>query len=139
MTKALNGRCLCGAVKFQATPQGAEMTVCHCVMCRRWSGGTFTAIDCTGALKIEDASALGVYRSSEWGERCFCKQCGSSLFWRMQDGSHISVAAQAFDDPAQFAFTTEIFIDEKPANYAFANQTKKLTGAEVFEAFAPKS
>ena len=136
-TKPMSGHCLCGAIRFHATPKNLEMGACHCAMCRRWSGGVFMAVDCSGALKIEDESALGVYKSSQWGERCFCKTCGSSLFWRMQDGSHISVAVQAFDDAARFAFTSEIFIDEKPATYAFANSTKTMTGAEVFAAFAP--
>jgi hypothetical protein len=33
--------------------------------------------------------------------------------------------------------TSQIFIDEKPAYYTFANQTKTMTGAEVFAMFAP--
>ena len=50
----------------------------------------------------------------------------------MRDGSNIAVAAPAFDDPEGFEFTSEIFIDEKPANYEFANDTKKQTAAELF-------
>ena len=34
--------------------------------------------------------------------------------------------------------TSQIFIDEKPAYYDFANKTKNMTGAEVFAAFAPR-
>lgn len=49
------------------------------------------------------------------------------------------VAAQAFDDPGQFAFNSEIFIDENPGNYAFSNQTKKLTGAEFIAQFTQQS
>ncbi len=33
--------------------------------------------------------------------------------------------------------TSQIFIDEKPAYYDFANKTHNMTGAEVFAAFAP--
>lgn len=126
------GQCLCGAVKFTATPSKDEMGVCHCAMCRRWTGGVFTAVSCGDSVKIEDETSLGVYVSSDWGERCFCKQCGSTLFWRMRDGSNVAVAAQAFDEPGSFAFTSEIFIDEKPSNYEFANNTKQQTGAELF-------
>ena len=36
-----------------------------------------------------------------------------------------------------YAFTSQIFIDEKPAYYDFANKTHNMTGAEVFAAFAP--
>ncbi len=130
----LSGRCLCGAVRFTATPTVMEMGVCHCGMCRRWAGGAFTAVSCGKSVLIDGEGHLGVYTSSDWGERCFCKICGSTLFWRMRDGTNTAVSAQAFDDPASFAFTEEIFIDEKPANYAFANDTKEMTGAEMFAA-----
>lgn len=138
-SKPLKGHCLCGAVKFEAVPTGPTMGVCHCSMCRRWSGGVFMAVDCGASLKIEDESAVGVYHSSDWGDRCFCKTCGSTLFWRLRQGAHDVVAAQAFDDPGQFAFTSEIFVDDKPGNYAFANHTAKMTGAEFLATFAPPS
>lgn len=134
MAQALKGQCLCGAVTFEAAPEKLEMGACHCSMCRRWSGGVFLAVEC-GVLKIADESQLGVYKSSEWGERCFCKACGSTLFWRMQDGSHAAVSVQAFDDPGAFALVSEIFSDEQPASYAFANATKRMTGAETIAAF----
>lgn len=133
---ALSGRCLCGAVTFTAAPEAMEMGVCHCSMCRRWAGGPFTAVSCGKSVEIDGESQLGVYTSSNWGERCFCKTCGSTLFWRMRDGTNTAVSAQAFDDPASFAFVEEVFIDEKPANYAFANDTKKLTGTEMFAVLA---
>ena len=138
-TKALSGHCLCGAVTFTATPAQMTMGVCHCSMCRRWSGGTFMAVDCRKSLKVETPAALGVYTSSDWGERCFCKTCGTTLFWRMRDGSHQVVAAQAFDDPGQFKFVSEIFIDENPGNYAFSNETKRMTGPEFLASLAPKA
>ena len=96
------------------------------------------AVDCSRGFEIEDDRNVGVYHSSQWGERGFCKRCGSTLFWRMRDGSSVHVAAQAFDDPGAFDLTLEIFIDEKPANYSFANATKKLTGEEVMAMFEPK-
>ncbi|MET0181361.1 MAG: GFA family protein [Caulobacterales bacterium] len=131
----LSGQCLCGAVKFTAQPAAMEMGVCHCSMCRRWSGGAFTVVECD-AVKIDDEGQFGVYKSSDWGERCFCKTCGSTLMWRMQNGEgHAAISAQAFDDPGRFAFVNEIFVDEQPANYAFANKTKRMTGAEFLAAF----
>lgn len=96
------------------------------------------AVGCGQSVELDGEDALGVYRSSDYGERVFCSKCGSTLFWRMADGSHTSVSAQAFDDPSVFDFTTEIFVDEQPANYAFANKTRKMTGPEVFAYFAKK-
>jgi hypothetical protein len=126
----LSGHCLCGAARFVATPAKMEMDACHCSMCRRWGGGPAMTVFCND-VQFEDERAVGVYLSSEWAERGFCKTCGSNLFWRTHDRKMFTVSAQAFDDPGQFPFTVEIYIDQKPANYAFANDTKKMTGAEV--------
>jgi hypothetical protein len=137
MTSPLSGHCLCGAVTFTATPERMEMGICHCAMCRRWTGGAFMAVTCED-VRVADESQFGVYKSSSYGERCFCKACGTTLFWRMADGSHTAVSAQAFDDPSQVPLTSEIFTDEQPANYAFANQTTRMTGPEVIAAFTAK-
>jgi hypothetical protein len=132
-----SGGCLCGAVRFTASPSDHEVGVCHCSMCRRWSGGPLMVRDCGTTLKVEDTSGLGVYRSSEWAERGFCKQCGTPLYYRLIDKDLYFVSAEAFDDVKDITFTTQIFIDEKPAYYDFANKTRTMTGAEVFALFAP--
>ena len=107
------------------------MGTCHCSICRRASGGIFLETDCGDSLEIEQGhESLGLYHSSGHGERGFCKICGSTLFWRLREGKLAMVSSQAFENPEQFRFTTEIFIDDKPANYEFANQTTKMTGAE---------
>jgi hypothetical protein len=133
----VTGGCLCGAVRFTAAPANRNVDTCHCGMCRRWAGGPFFARDCADTLKIEDASNLGVYRSSEWAERCFCKKCGTALFFRLVGPNIHFVSAEAFDDREGYTLTTQVFIDDKPAYYGFANETHSMTGAEVFAAFAP--
>jgi hypothetical protein len=135
-TEALSCHCLCGAVRFTAVPLKPEMGVCHCAMCRRWSGGVFMAVECHD-LVVEDDSELGIFESSAWAERGFCRACGSSLFWRMREGTgdHLAVSFQSFDNPDAFAFSEEIFIDEKPAQYAFAGDRPRKSGAEIFAEF----
>ena len=132
----MSGRCLCGAVRFTAVPKAHEMVACHCGMCRRWSAGPFLAVSCGTSVKVEDETALGVFVSSDWAERLFCKFCGTSLFWRMRETGEIEVNAQALDDPSMFTFTAEIFVDEQPSNYAFAGERAGLTGAEVIAMFS---
>lgn len=131
-----SGGCLCGAVRYSAVPEKPEMDVCHCRMCRRWSGGVFMSVPCND-LQIEDERALARYVSSEWAERLFCRECGTSLFWRFQDdeSGHVAIAYQSFDDLAPVSFAEEIFIDEKPVLYAFAGDRRRKTGAEIIAAF----
>ena len=132
----LSCRCLCGAVRFEATPKHQQMDACHCGMCRRWTGGIFLTVDCGANVTITDSTHLGVYSSSDFAERCFCRKCGSILLWRTHDRTMNMVSTQALEHPESFLFAAEIFIDDKPANYDFANPTKKMTGAEVMAMFA---
>ncbi|MGV6873736.1 GFA family protein [Pseudochelatococcus sp. B33] len=131
---ALDAECLCGAVRFTAVPENDEAGVCHCAMCQRWAGGISISRACTDLTMTRDA-ALGVYDSSEWGERGFCRECGSSLFWRAKDGSHTAVAVAAFGSHEGVRLTLEIFYDRKPDFYALANDTKKMTEAETIAFF----
>lgn len=131
-----SGRCLCGSVKFRASPKKAEVGVCHCSMCRKSAAGPFFAIDCGDSLVFDDETTLGVYGSSEWAERGFCNQCGSTVFWRLKDRSANIVAIDLFDDPGELKLDHEVFIDEKPGYYSFAEKTHQLTGKQVFEMFS---
>lgn len=133
---SVSGRCLCGAVRFSLTPSTRDVGACHCSMCRRWTAGPFMVLDHDGPVAFEGAENIGTYTSSEWGERAFCKTCGTSLYWKMRGAEHFAVSAGALDDQSGLRFAGEIFIDEKPGYYAFANATHKMTGEEVMAAFA---
>ena len=137
MTDRLSGKCLCGAVKLSAIPLELKVNACHCSMCRHWSGGVFMAVRCGESVKLSGNGSVGIFQSSEWGERVFCKQCGSSLMWRSRDNKHQNVSMQVFDNPQAFELTNQYFIDKKPDNYSFANDTNKMTEAEVMAMFAP--
>ncbi|MGI6247017.1 MAG: GFA family protein [Pseudochelatococcus sp.] len=130
----MNARCLCGAVELTAAPENDEAGVCHCTMCQRWAGGISITRACAD-LTVVKGDALGVYDSSQWGERGFCRECGSSLFWRAKDGTHSVVAVAAFDGHDGVRLTSEIFYDCKPGYYALANDTKKMTEAETIAFF----
>ena len=131
----ISGRCLCGAVSFTAKAAKHEIGACHCSMCRRWTTGPFLGLTLDGPPSLEGGENIAVYKSSAWGERAFCKVCGSTLYWRLSGTDQYAVSAGTLDDQSRLSLTSEIFIDDKPSYYAFANDTKKLTGAEVMAAF----
>ncbi len=130
------GRCLCEAVRFSVDVPRLEIDACHCHMCRRWAGGPLLVVTADGPPRFDDEAALGVYRSSAWGERLFCTTCGSSILWRSVDGTFHHVPAALIDDLDGVAFTTEIFVDQKPAYYDFAGERRRMTGAEASAALA---
>ena len=130
------GKCLCGEVKLTAKRMSKDLGVCHCGMCRRWTGGPLFAVDCGTDLTFEGQDYITSYASSAWAERGFCKKCGSHLFYKLKGKSQYIVPVGLFDDTSHFHFNHQIFIDEKPEYYSFSNDTKNMTGAEVFAKFA---
>ena len=133
------GRCLCGAVKITLTGDHRNVGVCHCGMCRRWGSGPNMAIDVGKDIDIGGKEQVTVYRSSDWAERAFCKTCGSNLYYRIVETDDHVVCAGILDDQGSLILASQIFIDEKPDFYDFANETKTMTGAEVFAMYAPQA
>lgn len=122
-------RCLCGAVRFFLAEPLREVGMCHCGICRRWSGGVPLAGGMTGAVTVTADDALRWYASSAWGERGFCARCGSSLFWRQKGargGWLVSVGALPSVD--NLRLVQHIYIDDKPAFYDFTGGARRLTG-----------
>ncbi len=73
-----------------------------------------------------------MFDSSAWAERGFCSQCGSHLFYRLKETGRFMLPAGLLDDEDGLTFDHQVFIDEKPSYYRFANETKDMTGAEIF-------
>lgn len=133
--QTLRGNCLCDAVHIYAAPAKRRVVACHCDMCRRWGGGPLLAVDGGNDVRIEGEEHVGAYRSSDWAERAFCKQCGTHLFYRfLATGDH-EIPAGLFEEGVDWSFDEEIFVEERPHYYAFANDTEKLTGAEVMDRY----
>lgn len=131
------GRCLCGKVGVTANHMSHALGVCHCSMCRRWSGGPVMAVDCGSEVCFEGEENIKLFASSAWAERGFCRNCGSHLFYRLKHNNQYMMSAGLFGDEAALVFERQLFIDEKPAYYCFANDTLNLTGPEIFARFAP--
>ncbi|BAU63550.1 glutathione-dependent formaldehyde-activating GFA [Stanieria sp. NIES-3757] len=135
----VKGSCLCGAVSLSTTSMNPHVAACHCSMCRKWGGGAFLAVKCDSDVSFQGEENIRIYQSSEWGERGFCNKCGSHLFYRLKQNHQYYVPVGIFDNSEGLIFTDQVFIDEKPDYYSFANETKNMTGAEVFAQFAPPS
>lgn len=133
----IKGSCLCGAVQITAKPANKKVGACHCVMCRKWGGGPFMEINCGTEVLFNDQECITVYNSSDWAERGFCKMCGSHLFYRLKHSGEHQIPVGLFDGALDPDFDLQVFIDEKPSFYSFAEETRMMTAAEIYEKFAP--
>lgn len=129
------GQCLCGAVKLSTAKNITELSVCHCSMCLRWNGGPGFSIDCQSDLNIEGEENITRYDSSLWGERAFCKHCGSHLFYHLKGSNTYYVSAGLFSETKESKLTMQIYIDNKPHYYNFVEKTRMLTEKDIMNMF----
>ena len=137
------GKCLCGAVTWTIAADELAGGVCHCAMCRAWTVGIFVSVEGKpDQVTLTGEDHIGRYASSEWAERCFCKTCGSSLFYRVTAPGpyagvyHFGAGGLAAWDGV--SLDHELYIDRKPEAYALAGAGRKqMTEAEVMALFAP--
>ncbi len=93
---------------------------------------------CGDAVTIEGSDSVRVYDSSAWAERGFCSACGTHLFYRLKEQQTYHISAGLLAASHSPPFDTQVFIDQKPETYTFANETRDLTAADIFAMYAPK-
>ncbi len=135
MIMSETGQCLCGEVQLTFDEVKPHVEACHCSTCRRWGGGPLMGVQ-AGSVTANNADAITAYASSEWAKRAFCSQCGTHLYYKLNDADVYFVPAGLLNNMEGRPFVEEIFIDQKPDYYAFSNDTAKLTGEEVFAKYA---
>lgn len=81
----LEGRCLCGGVRFRLTGRLGPAGFCHCKQCQRASGSAFAANAPARAKYFEvvaGADLISEYESSSGKFRAFCSRCGGPIYSR---------------------------------------------------------
>lgn len=94
-------------------------------------------IDCGADVDFDGNDSVSVYPSSDWAERGFCRECGTHLFYRLKESRQHMIPVGLFEEDDSRAFELQVFVDERPDYYRFANKTEELTGAEMFAKYAP--
>ena len=129
------GSCLCKSVEIEAETVSYNVGACHCSMCRKWAGGPLLAVEASGEVKLKGEDNVGRFKSSDWAERGFCKKCGTHLFYHLTGNGQYIIPAGLFDNCEKLVLDHQIFIEEKPDYYNFKEETKNMTGAEIFAQF----
>ncbi|MDA0220409.1 MAG: GFA family protein [Proteobacteria bacterium] len=117
MTAAITGGCLCGGVRFSYDGAAGPASYCHCVDCRRATGGPFAVSVRLDAARLTVTGATASHtKASDAGSpitRHFCPACGSPLFTHTAGAPTAYVKAGAFDDPALVRPALEIWTQSR--------------------------
>ncbi len=105
------GSCLCGAVAFEIHGPMDDVIACHCTQCRKMTGNYWTSTHVADAdLKFRKQDGLKWFASSANAKRGFCKECGSSLFWKLNGIDRTSVCAGSIDGKTDLKLGGHIYV-----------------------------
>ena len=115
------GSCLCGAVAFELHGVLDDVVACHCNQCRKQTGNYWASTHCADAdLKFTRKDGLKWFASSDFAKRGFCKECGSSLFWKENHTDVTSVCAGSIDGKTGLKLGGHIFTADAGDYYVIA-------------------
>ena len=126
-TTSSSGVCLCGAVRFEVAGPLRPVVYCHCEQCRKTSGHFVAATACNSEdLKITIDRGLRWYRSSPKAQRGFCQHCGSSLFWKPDHDSYVSIMAGSLAAPTGLTSSRHIYVHMAADYYAINDELRQF-------------
>jgi hypothetical protein len=105
------GGCVCGAIRYRAAAAPMRGVICHCEQCRRHSGAPCLAFAHFPAERFAWTQATPKwYRSSQYAERGFCPQCGSTLAMREEVLSdRVQICVGTLDDAARIRIDDHVW------------------------------
>ena len=117
MPEAIEGGCLCGAVRYRVRNKPVRTVLCHCIDCQRRTGSAFGI----GAyFKAEDVEILkGTLKahqinsdvSGRWLRFEHCVECGTNVTWtiELRPGAR-AIAVGTLDEPNAFPVDAHVFM-----------------------------
>ena len=110
------GRCLCGAVRYQLSGEPNVVALCHCSDCRRSAGAPLVswAMFPESALTVTQGQPKTI-NSSGAAMRSFCGDCGTGLFYRNAENlpGIVDVQTATLDNPEALAPRVQIQVAER--------------------------
>ena len=113
--RKVKGSCLCGAVGLTANLPSKWSAHCHCSMCRKAHGAgyvTWVGFEQDQVSITKGADQLAWHHSSPGAQRGFCRQCGSSMFFRSERwADELHIALGCIDDEMDRKPQANVFFD----------------------------
>jgi hypothetical protein len=114
-SRALNGGCWCGAVRYRVADAFLYASNCHCSRCRAATGSAFKPFAGIERDKLElhaGADALLVVGDDDLNDTR-CASCGSLLFSVVRGGDYVHVALGSLADAPSIRPREHILVGSK--------------------------
>lgn len=134
------GGCLCGTVRFHLASAPFDAGWCHCRTCQLNSGSpamAFATVPVADYVVEKGAAHIGIVKSSDFGHRKFCRECGTPLLMQVDHQPEtVDFSIATLDHPEAIEPALHIFYgsriawaaacDEKPRHDRFRPDTPGL-------------
>jgi hypothetical protein len=138
------GGCACGAVRYELLSAPFDCGWCHCRTCRLTAGApamVFATVPAGDLVWTRGAESVRSRRSSGFGSRSFCRECGTPLLMEVDHQPEtVDFTVATLDEPDAVAPGFHIFWasrigwfepkDELPRHDRFRPDTRGLEGTE---------
>jgi hypothetical protein len=132
---AFDGGCLCGAIRYRIGAPAADVTHCHCTLCRRSTGAPFVTWITVPAAAFAFTRGRPAERpSSPRAVRTFCAACGTALTFREDARPRsVDVTAGSLDAPETIVPREHIFTSSRLPWIALADHLPRFAEANPAE------
>jgi len=118
----LSGGCLCGAVRYRATPDHRDGYYCHCRMCQLAFGNTRAAFFNLRRAEVAWLTQPPTYHaSSKIARRGFCATCGSPLSFEYLQSERMDLAVGSLDHPSELKPVSHFAVESRIAAWHAAD------------------
>src|SRR5262245_55671582 len=111
-THMIEGSCLCKGIRFRIVGRHSEISMCHCSLCRKTTGGGAASeitVDGNGFVWLAGQELV-----AEGPKHAFCRICGCHAPYGPANGN-MNVPVGALDAAPAIAVGRHIYIDSKAA------------------------
>ena len=144
MEQSFAGGCACGAVRYELASVPYDGGWCHCRICQLNSGSpamAFASVPVDDYVVVAGEEKVKRFKSSDFGHRLFCGQCGTPLLMRVDHQPEtVDFSIATLDDPDAVGPQFHIFhasriawfetADDLPRHERFRPDTRGLEGTE---------
>jgi hypothetical protein len=118
MSRDLEGRCACGAVRYRLTSEPLFVHCCHCLNCQRQTGSAFVINLLIESDRVEllagEPQVVAVPRSGGKKQRIWrCPTCQIAVFSQYTSAKVRFVRGGTLDDPASVVPDVHIYTRSK--------------------------
>jgi hypothetical protein len=113
MNRLFSGGCACRAVRYELRSAPYDAGWCHCRICQLSSGApamVFASVPDGDMVFVEGGGKVKSFRSSGFGHRIFCGECGTPLAMRVDHQPEtVDFSVATLDEPDLLAPAFHIF------------------------------